>query len=160
MKHPALRCVPLTGCLTLCLQDPDGATGNYGFQVLAWFMCLSSGKLHHCVRAGVCQDQRFALEWVHLNGAAFGGNASSITIFGESAGSCSVALHLVSPGSFGLYHRAIMESGPISDTAAQPYNQSVSKYLRELCAHAAVARWPSKIRCSARCRGGSERGLL
>ena len=34
-----------------------------------------------------------------------------MTIAGQSAGSHSVSLHLVSPGSAGLFHRAIMESG-------------------------------------------------
>ena len=31
-------------------------------------------------------------------------------IFGESAGSTSVNLHLISPGSAGLFRRAVMES--------------------------------------------------
>jgi para-nitrobenzyl esterase len=38
------------------------------------------------------------------------GNASAVTIWGESAGAMSVGLHLVAPGSKGLFHQAIMES--------------------------------------------------
>ena len=37
-----------------------------------------------------------------------------MTIFGESAGGVSVSLHLVSPLSKGLFHRAIMQSGASS----------------------------------------------
>lgn len=57
------------------------------------------------------RDQQLALQWVHDNVAAFHGDANNVTIFGESAGSSSVGVHLVSPGSRGLVQRFIMESG-------------------------------------------------
>lgn len=56
-------------------------------------------------------DQRLALQWVANNIAAFGGDPSTVTLFGESAGSGCVGLHLLSPGSQDLFQRAIMESG-------------------------------------------------
>jgi para-nitrobenzyl esterase len=56
-------------------------------------------------------DQRAALTWVKNNIAAFGGDAANVTIFGESAGGRSVCWHLMSTGSHGLFHRAIIESG-------------------------------------------------
>ena len=45
------------------------------------------------------------------NIAAFGGDQNNVTIAGTSVGADSVGLHLVSPGSEGLFHRAIIESG-------------------------------------------------
>ncbi|ELT97653.1 hypothetical protein CAPTEDRAFT_115335, partial [Capitella teleta] len=57
------------------------------------------------------QDQIKALEWVQTNVALFGGNPAQVTIFGESAGAFSVSLHLVSPKSNGLFHKAIIQSG-------------------------------------------------
>jgi para-nitrobenzyl esterase len=56
-------------------------------------------------------DQRAALTWVKNNIEKFGGDPGKVTIFGESAGAISVCLHTVSPGSKGLFHRAIAESG-------------------------------------------------
>ena len=51
------------------------------------------------------------MTWVKENIANFGGNPNSVTIFGESAGGLSVAMHLLTPKSNGLFHRAIMQSG-------------------------------------------------
>ena len=56
-------------------------------------------------------DQREALLWVRDHIAAFGGDPNNVTLGGQSAGAHSVGLHLVSPGSLGLFHRAIMQSG-------------------------------------------------
>ncbi|HEX4337779.1 MAG TPA: carboxylesterase family protein [Polyangiaceae bacterium] len=56
-------------------------------------------------------DQRQSLEWVKANIEKFGGDPGNVTIFGESAGSADVCYHVVSPGSRGLFHRAISESG-------------------------------------------------
>lgn len=59
-------------------------------------------------------DQQAALRWVRDNAAAFGGDPSNVTIFGESAGGISVCAHVTSPVSAGLFHRAITQSGPCS----------------------------------------------
>ncbi|HTJ80714.1 MAG TPA: carboxylesterase family protein [Polyangiaceae bacterium] len=58
------------------------------------------------------EDQRAALAWVKANAAAFGGDPTRMTAFGESAGGASVCQHLVSKKSRGLFERAIIESGP------------------------------------------------
>jgi para-nitrobenzyl esterase len=57
------------------------------------------------------QDQQAALGWVARNAAAFGGDPGNVTVFGESYGGLSVSAHLVSPGSAGLFQRAIIQSG-------------------------------------------------
>ena len=56
-------------------------------------------------------DQQFALDWVHRNIAAFGGDPQNVTIFGESSGGTSVMSQIVSPGAAGLFHHAISMSG-------------------------------------------------
>jgi len=57
------------------------------------------------------KDQVLALRWVQQNIAQFGGNPHNITIGGISAGGGSVHLHVLSPMSEGLFHRAIAQSG-------------------------------------------------
>ncbi|MFC3078916.1 carboxylesterase/lipase family protein [Phenylobacterium terrae] len=56
-------------------------------------------------------DQVAALKWVQANIEAFGGDPANVTIFGESAGSASVAALLAMPPAKGLFHRAILQSG-------------------------------------------------
>ncbi|HEX7948438.1 MAG TPA: carboxylesterase family protein, partial [Phenylobacterium sp.] len=53
-----------------------------------------------------------ALEWVRDNIAVFGGNPADVTIFGESGGGWKVSLLLAMPGARGLFHKAIIQSGP------------------------------------------------
>ncbi|XP_041482622.1 acetylcholinesterase-like [Lytechinus variegatus] len=55
-------------------------------------------------------DQKVAMQWVQDNIHQFGGDPNQVTIFGESAGAASVALHMLSPVSRTLFQRAIMQS--------------------------------------------------
>lgn len=52
------------------------------------------------------------LEWVRDNVEAFGGDPSNVTIFGESGGGWKVSLLMAMPGAKGLFHKAIVQSGP------------------------------------------------
>lgn len=57
------------------------------------------------------KDQTQALRWVQENIAQFGGDPSSVTIAGMSAGGASVHYQMLSPEAKGLFHRAISMSG-------------------------------------------------
>lgn len=58
-------------------------------------------------------DQVLALQWVRDNIAAFGGDPGNVTIFGESGGGSKVAALLAMPPAQGLFHKAIIQSGPM-----------------------------------------------
>ncbi len=70
------------------LNEESGHTGNYGLY-----------------------DQMVALQWVQANIAAFGGDASNVTVMGQSAGAMSVQALCMSPLTDGLFHKAVMSSG-------------------------------------------------
>ena len=74
----------------LAAESEHGTTGNYGLL-----------------------DQIKALEWVHNNISAFGGNAANVTIAGESAGSSSVNALCATPLTKGFFRRAIGESSSV-----------------------------------------------
>jgi para-nitrobenzyl esterase len=53
-----------------------------------------------------------ALEWVRDNVANFGGDPNAVMIFGESGGGQKVSTLMAMPSAKGLFHRAVVQSGP------------------------------------------------
>ena len=88
-------------------------TVNYRLGLFGFFAHpeLTAESPQHSSGNYALLDQIAALKWVQQNIAAFGGDPSRVTIFGESAGSWSVHNLVASPLAKGLFHRAIGESG-------------------------------------------------
>uniref|UniRef100_A0A1L8DJ96 Carboxylic ester hydrolase n=1 Tax=Nyssomyia neivai TaxID=330878 RepID=A0A1L8DJ96_9DIPT len=57
------------------------------------------------------KDQVIALKWIKENIHLFGGDPTSVTLTGLSAGGASVHLHYFSQQSTGLFHRGFSQSG-------------------------------------------------
>ncbi|HIG42505.1 MAG: carboxylesterase family protein [bacterium] len=56
-----------------------------------------------------------SLEWVRDNIAEFGGDPDNVMIFGESGGGMKVSVLLAMEAAKGLFHRAVIQSGPQLD---------------------------------------------
>jgi para-nitrobenzyl esterase len=78
LAHPALS-----------EQDPEGVSGNVGFQ-----------------------DVLMALDWVRANAEALGGDPDQVLVFGESAGGLETCALLASPRAAGRFAAAVIESAP------------------------------------------------
>lgn len=77
-------------------------------------------------------DQIAALEWVRDNVAAFGGDASNVTVFGESAGAMSVGTLMATPSAEGLFHKAIAQSGAASMVSSRGLAVAVADRFLDL----------------------------
>lgn len=74
-----------------------------------------------------------ALEWVHENILAFGGDPANVTIFGQSGGGGKVSSLMAMPAAKGLFHRAIVESGAeVKAIPAETASKTAEEYLSKL----------------------------
>ena len=67
-----------------------------------------------------------ALQWVHDNIGAFGGDPATVTIFGQSGGGAKVSVLMGMPAAKGLFHRAIVESGSMLKANTEERSQRLT----------------------------------
>ena len=84
-------------------------TFNYRLSILGWL----STEDEFCRGNFGLSDQHLVIKWVHENIAAFGGDPSRVTLFGQSAGSVSAIIQGLYVGNEELIHRVIAQSGSL-----------------------------------------------
>jgi para-nitrobenzyl esterase len=74
-----------------------------------------------------------ALEWVRENISRFGGDPDNVTIFGESGGGAKVSVLMGMPAARGLFHKAIIQSGPaVEMTSRADATETAKQVLAEI----------------------------
>jgi para-nitrobenzyl esterase len=104
------------------LTAEQGGSGNYAFM-----------------------DQQLALQWVHDNIGAFGGDTDRVMLFGESAGGMSTCSQMASPQSAALIQSAAIQSGFCS--ANDVLTQSEAEAFGEKFAHDAGCDVADRLAC-------------
>lgn len=105
-NEPAYRGERLSARGDVVVVTVNHRLGALGFLALDADAAAGSGN------AGLL-DMVAALRWVAENIEHFGGDPDNVTIFGESGGACKVCALLATPAAVGLFHRAIVQSGPL-----------------------------------------------
>ena len=84
---------------------------NHRLNFLGYFDLSDFGEAYKYSGVAGIMDMVKALEWVHRNIEAFGGDPDNVTIFGQSGGGGKVNILLGTPSAKGLFRRGIIESG-------------------------------------------------
>ena len=122
-------------------------TLNHRLNVLG-FLDLSSFGEKYAQSGNVgLLDLVAALQWIHDNIGAFGGDPSNVTIFGQSGGGGKVSTLLATPAADGLFQKAIVQSGSMLRTMESRYSRRIGEEtVKELGLDAAhidsIARVP------------------
>ena len=98
---------------------------NHRLNVLG-FLDLSAfgAKYAHSANLGMLDIVK-ALEWVRDNIANFGGDPANVTIFGQSGGGGKVSTLMAMPSAKGLFSKAIVESGSITNLLSPKYSRRI-----------------------------------
>ena len=112
--------VPLYEGTRLANQGIIVVSANYRVNVFGFLAHpeLTDESPHHASGNYGLLDQVAALRWVQENIEALGGDPHRVTIAGQSAGAASVQYLMSSPLARGLFHAAIIQSGPGGALAA------------------------------------------
>jgi para-nitrobenzyl esterase len=107
-------------------------THNHRLNVYGYLNLAAIGGEEFASSANVGMlDIVAVLEWVRDNVTPFGGDSGNVTIFGQSGGGGKVIALMAMPAARGLFHRAIVQSGPFLKALSPDYSGRVAELLME-----------------------------
>jgi para-nitrobenzyl esterase len=106
--------LPFYDGTNLAKKDVVLVSINHRLNFLGYFDLSDFGEKYKYSGVAGVMDMVKALEWVHKNIAAFGGDPDNVTLFGQSGGGGKVNILLATPSAKGLFRRGIIESGSMT----------------------------------------------
>lgn len=137
----------LTDSIVISVNYRLGQLGYLGLPELGRENGLRSGSFG-------LMDQIQALRWTRENARAFGGDPGNVTVSGQSAGSGSVCGLLAAPSAAGLFHRAVLQSGPCT-LLRTPDGARAESEARDFAAGAGCADPGAVVECLRAASGQS-----
>jgi para-nitrobenzyl esterase len=111
-------------------HDVVVVTHNHRLNVYGYLNLANLGGGEYASSANVGMlDLVAVLEWVRDNVATFGGDPGSVTIFGQSGGGGKVVALMAMPAAKGLFHRAIVQSGPFLKSLSPDYSGRLAELV-------------------------------
>jgi para-nitrobenzyl esterase len=105
-------------------------THNHRLNVYGYLNLGALGGEEYSSSANVGMlDLVAVLEWVRDNIAPFGGDPDRVTIFGQSGGGGKVLALMAMPAAKGLFHRAIVQSGPFLKSLSPDYSGRLAELV-------------------------------
>jgi para-nitrobenzyl esterase len=111
-------------------HDAVVLTHNHRLNVYGYLNLGALGGEEYASSANVGMlDLVAVLAWVRDNIAAFGGDPGNVTIFGQSGGGGKVLALMAMPAAKGLFHRAIVQSGPFLKSISPDYSGRLAELV-------------------------------
>jgi para-nitrobenzyl esterase len=111
-------------------HDVVVVTHNHRLNVYGYLNLGHLGVEEYASSANVGMlDLVAVLEWVRDNIRTFGGDPGSVTIFGQSGGGGKVLALMAMPAAKGLFHRAIVQSGPFLKSLSPDYSGRLAELV-------------------------------
>ena len=113
-------------------HDAVVVTHNHRLNVYGYLNLAHLGGEEYASSANVGMlDLVAVLEWVRDNITTFGGDPGSVTIFGQSGGGGKVLALMAMPAAKGLFHRAIVQSGPFLKSLSPDYSGRLAELVMD-----------------------------